>query len=77
MEKFDPEKTIEARWVVDSESGYQYLLELATGRILAKWTAEHKHSLNYSSELSTRDIDVYECICGKTVTEFSDIGGGC
>lgn len=77
MNQFDPEKRIEARWVVDAESGYQYLMDLVTGRILAKWTADHQHVLNYSAEYSTRDIDVYECICGKTVTEFSDCGGGC
>lgn len=32
----DPEKTLNAQWCVDSESGHEFLLDLKTGQVLAE-----------------------------------------
>lgn len=32
---FDPEKTIDATWCVDSETGERYLLDNKTGQVIA------------------------------------------
>lgn len=37
---FNDEETLHAQWVVDSETGEQYMLDLKTGQILA-----HKNHL--------------------------------
>lgn len=77
MEKFDPENIIEARWCVDSESGCQYLVDLRTSKILAKWPGKHKHEFEYNAGLSNKEMDVYRCFCGEEIDEFTDCGGGC
>lgn len=76
MEKFDPEKTLEAKWAIDSETGLQYLLDLRTGRILAKWSKLHKHEYQYDAQLSRPEFDYYECFCGKALYEATDCGSG-
>lgn len=35
-EKFNSEELINARWVVDSETGNQYLLDIKTSTVIAK-----------------------------------------
>jgi len=35
---FDDEATLEGQWVVNSETGEEYMLDLRTGNILAKKT---------------------------------------
>ena len=81
MKEFDPEERIECRWVVDSETGYRYLMDLRTSKIIAKWTKEpikkHLHHFGYNVELSTSECDIYSCICGKQIPEYNDLGGGC
>ena len=77
MEKFDPDTTIDACWVVDSETSIQYLMDRKTNKILAKWRQAHKHEYHYNSEHSTREADVYTCSCKKEIVELSDAGGGC
>lgn len=77
MEKFDPDKTILAKWVVDSESGSRYLLDLKTSQVLAKWVTKHKHELHYSETLSNSHEDVYMCKCGHSIHELNDLGSGC
>lgn len=37
MRPYDPEKTIHAKWVVDSDTGKRYLIDLETDTIIAVW----------------------------------------
>jgi len=36
MEKFDPEKRIEAKWCWDSETGEKFLIDMISGQILVR-----------------------------------------
>jgi hypothetical protein len=36
MEKFDPEKRLEARWCFDSETGEKFLIDMVSGQILLR-----------------------------------------
>jgi hypothetical protein len=36
MEKFDPEKRLEARWCFDSETGEKFLIDMISGQILIR-----------------------------------------
>lgn len=77
MKNFDPEKSIDAIWVVDSETSIRYLMDRKTNQIIAKWVNTHKHEFHYNADLSTREADVYTCSCKKEIIEFTDVGGGC
>lgn len=39
---FDPEKVIKALWCVDSETGEELLVNLATNEVLLRRTKEHE-----------------------------------
>lgn len=36
--KFDPEKTVSLRWLVDNETGERVLVDTEAGKIIGRWS---------------------------------------